>query len=68
MANINAALGYSQFKKLKYFLKYKKLNKVYLNLFKKFDGKIKLITNFNKTDSNFGYKQLFWKIQNLEIY
>ncbi len=54
MANINAALGYSQFKKLKYFLKYKKkLNKVYLNLFKKFDGKIKLITNFNKTDSNF---------------
>ena len=54
MPNMNAALGYSQFKKLKYFLKYKKnLNKVYLNLFKKFDGKIKLLTNFNKTDSNF---------------
>ena len=35
MANINAALGYSQFKKLKYFLKYKKnLNNVYLNYLK----------------------------------
>lgn len=62
MPNINAALGYSQFKKLKYFLKYKKnLNNVYLKLFKKFRKNVKLITNLDKTDSNFWLQSLVLK-------
>ena len=62
MANLNAALGYSQFKKLKYFLKYKKnLNNVYLKLFKKFEKNIKLITNSNKTNSNFWLQSFILK-------
>ena len=54
MPNLNASLGYSQFKKINYFIKYKKqLNKIYLNKLSKFGKKVKLITNTKKTKSNF---------------
>ena len=54
MPNLNASLGYSQFKKLKSFLKYKiYLNETYKKLFKKFGTKIKMISNTKKTNSNF---------------
>ena len=54
MPNLNAALGYSQFKKISKFLKYKRnLNNTYFKKFQKFSRNLKLIRNSKKIKSNF---------------
>ncbi len=54
MPNLNASLGFSQFKKIKNFLIYKKnLNKIYHKKLNKFYNNLRLVKNHEHTKSNF---------------